>query len=424
MRIVYLSADYGIPILGNKGGSVHVREMTRAFHELGHEVIAITPRAGRPGENRLFVKLIEVEVPALAGEILREVGARDGGEGKCQVREIRSLLTNRPIQERIEAIHRTLGVDLIYERHSLWNFSGMAAAEALGIPFLLEVNAPLSVEQERYRRLHMKSMARGIEEVLFRRADAVIAVSEGVRRYVEEKGVDPGRIHTVPNSVDTDLFDPAACVDGAVIRERRGLPAGDFIVGFLGTMKEWHGLRVLLGAMKEVWARGPGAHLLIVGNGPMRGWLEERIREDRLEGKITITGEVPHYEIPSYLAAMDVAVAPYTETPGFYFSPLKIFEYLAMGRPVIVSGIGQIREIVEDGETGLLARPGDVRDLAEKIGRLRDDPGRRERLGRAARSSILGRTHWKKNAREIISIVEETCGSRRANRAVPVSPIS
>lgn len=426
MRILYLCADQGIPILGNKGGSVHVREMARAFHELGHEVIVLTPHAGFGGRNRLDGELVEVRLGMLEEEVLvraREE-AGDPGTDNGQHKEIRALLRNRHFSDRIKALHEGGEVDFIYERHSLWNFSGLEASRDLNVPFVLEVNAPLAEEQEKYRLLTLKSLARSMEEVLFRGADAIVAVSDGVREYALGKGTLPAKVHVIPNAVDTDLFAPRKSESKETLRREFHLPEGKFLVGFSGSLKNWHGIEVLIDAMRILRSISSDFHLLIVGTGPLRPWVEKAAREEGFGQGITITGEVPHDEIPRWIGTVDIAVAPYLEIPQFYFSPLKLSEYMAMAKPVVASRLGQLEEMIEDGESGILCAPGNSRDLAEKIEFLRSHPAIMRRIGDGARKRVLERGSWKQNAREILRIVEEICTEKRQETVIQGSHIS
>ncbi len=427
MKIVFVSADSGVPILGNKGASVHVRELTRALHGLGNDVNVLTARSGRRGNNNCAAHIREVRLAEPETMMVENLAGICGAGGKHDemVREIRALLLNRTFYEVIESIHQGKPIDCIYERYSLWSFAASSAAKTLGIPYILEVNSPLFVEQERYRHLRLKTVARGIEEVCFRQSDAIVAVSEEVRDYARREGVSSKKIHVVPNAVDPLLFNPATCLEKDEARTRRELPQDSYVVGFLGSLKSWHGIRELVEAMNILWADHPDFHLLLVGNGPLRGWVEELMQEKKLSDRITITGEVPYTEIPSYLACMDVAVAPYGRIPDFYFSPMKIFEYMSMARPIIASGIGQIEEILGDGETGLLTPPGDIPGLAGKILYLRYNPDFGRMMGDEARRFILERNrNWNRNAEEVICIAKEICGVKEREAVVPGSLIS
>jgi glycosyltransferase involved in cell wall biosynthesis len=177
------------------------------------------------------------------------------------------------------------------------------------------------------------------------------------------------------------------------------------VVGFVGSFKAWHGVDFLLEAFK--WLRGedPSYHLLLVGDGPMRAKLEEETRRLGLQEAVTLIGSVPHEEIPRYLALMDVAVAPYPTLHDFYFSPLKLYEYMAGGRAVVASRIGQVAEVITDGFTGLLYEPGNEEALLDCIRRLRADEGLRRELGNNARMACSKNT-WRRNAERVVSWVE------------------
>jgi glycosyltransferase involved in cell wall biosynthesis len=159
-------------------------------------------------------------------------------------------------------------------------------------------------------------------------------------------------------------------------------------------MKPWHGLPALVAAFGEVHRLTPDTRLVIVGNGKAREELESNPAARDLLPYIHLTGAVDSDQIPGLLASMDVAVAPYPDLANFYFSPLKVYEYMAAGRAVVASRIGSITQLIEDGVTGLLSPPGDIDRLAASIMRLKDDPFLRLRLGAAARKMVLENCTW------------------------------
>ncbi|HSF96372.1 MAG TPA: glycosyltransferase family 4 protein, partial [Thermohalobaculum sp.] len=156
-------------------------------------------------------------------------------------------------------------------------------------------------------------------------------------------------------------------------------------------------------AFRLVRARAPEAHLLIVGDGPKRGWAEGFAQGALMDGAVTMTGWVDHDALPGLIARMDVATAPYPPSENSYFSPLKLYEYLAVGRPVVASAIGQTADVIADGVNGLLTPPGDAAALAEALLALRADPARAARLGRAA-AAEGARHSWTRNARAVIDL--------------------
>ena len=220
-----------------------------------------------------------------------------------------------------------------------------------------------------------------------------MAVSESLQSQLRRSRVKPELIHVLPNAVNTRLFHTG--LDGSLVRQRFNLE-GRFVIGFVGTFKRWHGLDLLLSAFRDVRRTDPSSHLLLVGDGPIRPQLEQEVRNAGLTEAVTFAGALAHEDVPHYLAAMDTTIAPYPALDDFYFSPLKLFEYMAAGRAVVASRVGQVAEVVVDGVTGLLFEPGNLADLAGCIRRLRNNAALRKELGRnanAACSERQGRAH-------------------------------
>jgi glycosyltransferase involved in cell wall biosynthesis len=318
-------------------------------------------------------------------------------------------LHNLTFARTAEAAARDLGPDVIYERYSLWGVAGLRLARRRSIPLVLEVNAPLADEQQRYRGLTCPRLARSLERTVWRGADLVVAVSDPLRGHLQAAGVAAGQVRVLPNAADARLFRPE--VDAEPVRRQLHL-AGRFVVGFAGTFKAWHGVDFLLAAFAELHTLDPSTHLLLVGDGPLRPALEHHVQGAGLEEAVTFTGPVAHDEMPAYLAAMDVAVAPYPALADFYFSPLKLFEYMAMGRPVVVSRVTQVAHVVAAGETALQFDPGDRAGLVACLQRLRHDATLCRDLGRKASRLIQGNYTWRHNAARVVRWVEPLVSAR------------
>src|SRR5262249_47923748 len=218
-------------------------------------------------------------------------------------------------------------------------------------------------------------------------AAALLAVSREVARYLERFPDTRGRVRVVPNGVNLQRFPPraaASCQSGH----------SAFTIGFVGSLKPWHGGSVLRDAFARLPRRSAETGLMIVGEGPEQGRLAEDVCRRGLGDAVHFTGWVPPDDLPAMLASMDVAVAPYPDLPHFYFSPLKVYEYMAAGLPVVASRIGQLAQILRHEETGLLCPPGDSLALAAELERLRCDLALRKRLGAAARATALEKHTW------------------------------
>jgi len=230
----------------------------------------------------------------------------------------------------------------------------------------------------------------------------MIAVSESLRDQLHRSGMDPRRIQVLPNAVDPRLFQGDS--SGSALTENLNLD-GHFTVGFVGTFRPWHGVDLLLTTFQDLHRIDPKTRLLLVGDGPLRSRFEGQVRNAGLEKAVTFAGRIAHEEVPKYLAAMDVTVAPYPAVDEFYYSPLKLFEYMAAGRAVVASRVGQVAEILVDGETGLLFEPGNGADLLRCLRQVRTDPTLRHKLGRRASAACSEHT-WNRNAARVVDWVE------------------
>jgi glycosyltransferase involved in cell wall biosynthesis len=417
MNIAYLCSDFGIPIHGNKGASIHVRELSQALTGLGHRVEIIAPRIGGDAPDDFGVAVHELGLGPhdkhLFG-LLRD----DPAGGEPAAKEIRSMLYATGLRHTAMPVLRELRPAAIYERYALLGTAGSALAHELGVPHILEVNAPLSEEQAIHRGSVFAQTARAIEQTVLSSATHVIAVSEPLKRWMAGIGVAPERVTVASNGVAAERFARGA-TGAAEVRRRYGL-TGQPVIGFVGTLKGWHGTAQLIRAMATIAGQREGTdlpHLLIVGDGPERPALESLAREEGIAHLTIFTGTVDHGEMPAHIAAMDIATAPYDERPDHYFSPLKLFEYMASGRAIVAADIGQIGSCIRDGQTGLLYRPGDITSLAERLAYLLDDPASAQALGHAAQRVARERHGWSANARTVIDLIETAVQQRTGHRS-------
>lgn len=370
MRVAYVCADPGVPVFGTKGSSVHVQEIVRAWRKAGATVTVYCTRRGteRPDD--------------LAGLDLVEVTPRsaDGPGRELALEDAAQALTDRILHD---------GCDLVYERYSLFSPALSVVSSVLGIPAVLEVNAPLIEEQARYRELFDLQQAEDTLGRNARAADIVACVSTPVLRWVRNR-VPSAKTLLAPNGVNVERI--AARPGG-----RRH--DGHLTVAFVGTLKPWHGVPELFQAVALANARSASPEhrwaVKIIGDGPVRATLEDLASSLGLEADFT--GAVPPGSVPGLLHECDVAAAPYpAEEPGHddYFSPLKVYEYMAAAMPIVASAVGQIPSILDHGRTGLLVPAGDPAAFATALESLAADPGLRNRVGAQARSEAASRFSW------------------------------
>lgn len=384
MNILYLSADRGIPVRGHKGASVHVRMLSNALVAAGHHVTIITPR---PGPDDGPVPQATLLVAPLLTHCDQQMGEFVEENSKSLYEFCLTELNRRPY-------------DAIYERYSLWSDVGARLSEATGLPLLLEVNAPLRLEAALYREVEDEALAAAIEQRQFHAAAHLLAVSSWLADYAADQGVARERIHVLPNGVDPQQFHPA--VSGGDIHYRHEL-ADKIVVGFVGRPRPWHDLETLLTAVSYLRQTDNRYHLLLVGQMPDE--IEQQLADHGLSDAATVTGPVPHRDVPVYIAAMDIAVSPHRSLEHFYYSPLKLFEYLACGTATIAANAGQQGAIIRPGDTGYLYPPGNSRVLAAYIRKLANDPELRRDMGWRGAEYVLQTHTWAQNAAAVIHLL-------------------
>lgn len=375
MNILYLCADKGIPIRGHKGAAVHVRAMSDAFAHAGHQVTILTPRPG-PADG-----------PSPDAEIIHIPATQEGTDA-----ENGRAYAEKLYQEALAKV-RNGRYHLIYERYSLWSDVGARLTHETRLPLVLEVNAPLLKEASRYRHLTNYQEAARVEAAQFKAAFAISVVSRQLSEYVIRRGADSRAVQVLPNGIDPTAFHPALSRGKA--RDRLGLK-GKFVVGFVGRARPWHDLPTLLQAVGQLHHADPRYHLLLVGQMPDD--LQAHLVQHGLTQAVTITGPVPHQDVPLTMAALDVAVSSHLPLPDFYFSPLKLFEYLACAVPTVAANVGQPAQILRDGETALLYRPGDAASLASCIESLRTNPEQARHMAWKGVEMVLENYTWDQNA--------------------------
>jgi glycosyltransferase involved in cell wall biosynthesis len=416
MKILYLCSDPGIPVLGRKGASIHVRALVGALSRTGHQVVLAAQVLNKsPWEIPATVagNLLQIRPgsnSAATLQALKEFNQTLGVENALPG-EVRRILANKELGDELRRRLERDPPDFIYERASLCGLAGVRLAREFKVPLLLELNAPLADEQSAYRGSELAQLAATAERWALTQADAVLVVSKALHEHVGGLGIDSARVHVVPNGVDAAIFRPGP--PDAALRERWGVRKGP-VLGFVGGLRPWHGIEVLPELLQRLATRHPDAQIVIAGDGPLRRELEAGFVERGLSARALFTGAVPHEEVPGLIRLFDLALAPYPALDhAFYFSPLKLFEYMACGVPVVAARLGQIAEIVTDGGNGLLYSAGDLEALTAACNRLLADSSLRVALGRSAAKSVLTRFTWDHNATRVLEIARQLITLRR-----------
>lgn len=397
LSILYLCADSGIPFRGTKGGSIHMREIVSCFALKNCDVTVIAREASDDlAENAGYSAH---NLPAAKAESIKPFLSDLFGEDRLKS-EFEDFLSNPEIENLLEKVYSQNRFDIVYERYSLFSTAGLRFCRKYKIPHILEVNAPLVSEATNYRRLALSRIAQAVEEYLFANTDHIIAVSSELKEYIMDNH-SHARVTVVPNGVRVDHFSSS--------RYKSDLMGNDkFTIGFLGSLKPWHGVENLIDSFAAMTENRDDCNLLIIGDDRKTdGRLEKRCRDLKIEGKVKFTGAVEYDKIPELLQQADVLAAPYPRMDNFYFSSLKIFEYMAAGKAIVASNIGQISSVLTHEKTALLVHPGDTISLRKALEKLKDNPDLRRRLGERAQIEARTRHTWSQRADKILDVIRK-----------------
>ncbi len=399
--MLYVCSDRGIPFGGTKGASIHVREFLEAIikHDFS-PTVAVARRDGKSDYQPDYPVHMLPNHPDLS--FLDDSHDSD----RQELKEAKDYYRNEDVQKFLEVLYRETKFGLVYERYSLFGTAGCLFAQSRSLPFVLEVNAPLLLEASNYRQLSQMPLARSVEKYLFSNADHILAVSDRLRDYIVDV-VPTARVTVVPYGVSIDNY--ATETDTTHWRQRLAPNSpNDFIIGFCGSVKPWHGVDLLLEAMGGLVEQDKDCTLCIVGSGDKEyeAQLYRLCRQLGLSEQVNFTGALSFEDVPHALKSMDVLVAPYPNLTNFYFSPLKLFEYMAAGKPIIASGIGQITSLLTHEKNALLVTPGDSSALVEAVRRLRSDESLRSELSRNALEEVHSKHSWHKRLEPVVELFD------------------
>jgi glycosyltransferase involved in cell wall biosynthesis len=290
--------------------------------------------------------------------------------------------------------------DLIYERYSLNTLCGIWVSRRFGIPLVLEVNAPLSYEQDTHGKFTFRRLARFTERWICSHSSRTVVVSHIMKHYLQQEGVPAAKMVVMHNGIDADKFHPGICGKG--IREKYHI-TDQTVIGFIGWFRKWHGLEMLLEIMHESQLGPKGVKLLLVGDGPAYADLYQYAQSRDLLSAVIFSGPIQRDEIPAYIAAMDIAIQP--RAPA-YACPMKIFEYLGLGKCIVAPNQPNICEIIQDGVTGFMFQPDDKASLRRTLLLVLENQQLRERTGKRAAQSVYERRFlWQSNAQKTLDLI-------------------
>jgi glycosyltransferase involved in cell wall biosynthesis len=394
LRVVYFNYEWDLR--ESSGAATHIAELGNGLRALGHHVTGVSRRG--------------IPAPATGTKAVARA-ASTGWRARLSPYLHESAAIQRAFRgiSAEEAILRRERPDVVLTRYSLHQFSSLVAARRLGIPLVFELNAPVGYEYRKY--LHHYRLVPGLAEWSEIRtlgaADGMFVVSNPLRTHLIDRGLPPDHIAVVPNGADAERFRPEV-----VDRDMRARFGDRVVVGFVGSFASFHGVDTLRRLITSVAPTRPDVAFLMVGGGKLADELSRECQALGLEDRVHFTGYVPRDRVPELLGAMDVVLAPYQPHDFFYFSPIKLFEYMASGRAVVAASLGQIAEVI-DGTNGLLYDPNDPDALSRQVVRLAEDAELRRALGHAARRAVEASYTWAHNAARVSAALERAVAARR-----------
>ncbi len=400
MKILYVASAVVAP--GSHGGATHVVEVARELTLLGHELHVVCARPNRKEPARLSLPVV--------------------GSGKKiefyrhSWPKFTALATYPQIKKLADQLHP----DVVMERY--YNFAGgaMLYAHRHNIPSILEVNAlmldPLSSTKRKIDRFLLLNRLKWWTEKQCSWADRIVTPLH----TTVPAAISRDKIVELPWGANVELFDPTKIQlhEAEKLRAKLGLPEGARVAAFAGSFRHWHGIHTLIAATKLAIPQDDQLYFLLIGGGPLYEPVNEEIKAAGLEKRVILTGPVPYQQMPLYLSLADCGLAPFDTSKhaplreaGFYWSPLKIFEYMALGLPSIVPDFRPLNEIIRPGEEGMLFKEADPADLSRVLLQLLSpDPAAatlRQQIGQSARARVVEKYSWRSHCLSLDNIVKE-----------------
>ncbi len=376
---------------GDRVEGVHIMGMVNAMRELGHTVEISSPPGCAPERNGT--------VPAGSGSdgVLRrglKYAARRTPPVAFELGEIAYNAYSLGDMERRAGRRKP---DLIYERATSNSIAPTWLARKWGVPIVQEVN--VTADLGRFRPLALGDFARRVERWVARQATVIVTVSREFHRKLQRLGFPADRVCVCQNAIDPARFDPDATdpVPGPA-----NVGPQSVVVGYVGSFLAYHRLGELVEAAAALRREAPALRWLLVGDGVERPAVEALIEQSGLQEVFWMPGRVEHPDVPRFVRAMDIAVLPGCAS---FNSPVKLFEYMAMGAAVVAPATPAIEEVIEHGRTGILFQPGCPDSFTEAVRRLAGDSDLRGRLGCRAREQVLKEHTWRRNAERVLASV-------------------
>ena len=384
MRIFY----YCFIDVSNPSVNAHVAEVIGNLSGMGHDVLLLVPKMG---ESRLNEDMDICHVPIIKFPVLKWI--------TYDILSFFYLLIlsskNRP--------------DVIYFRETE-SLAPLLASKMIHCPLVIEVNGWILDELKMvgYPEWKLRFFA-FCQKHNFRGSTKIIAVSSGIKELIQKQyGIEDSKVVVISNGTDAHTFRP---LDMIMCKRKLGLPVNQDYVGFIGSCYPHHGLEHLIDCAPLVLEEFPTVRFMIAGDGAKRQEWQTKVHQMGLTEHFDFPGMIPLEKAPYYINSFAICVGPwkkrFASKTGFLGSPLKLFDYMACGRPVVVSRIKGVTEIVDGYRTGLTVDVENLKEFAETLIRLLKDERLRDTMGKNGRNVVEREFTWEVTARKIVGLLQE-----------------
>jgi glycosyltransferase involved in cell wall biosynthesis len=401
LNILFIAKN--VTVCERTGDAIHVREVSKELTERGHKVIIL----GRDLQS----------VPKKVYDDYQRAVTNLEADKNIKVVQMNPKMKlsnpqNRDFQtmKHSLAILRNYEIDLIYSRSFNAYVEGILA-KLWDIPLVLEINGMELEEREAMKgktNVMSKAFVSYSSLLFFQKTSHIIAVTEHIKnQLMDEYEVSRNKMSVVPNGVNEKLFKPDP-KQRDLIRKTLGIGLEKRVICFVGAFDPWHGLELLVRSAKHVVEDEPDVVFLMVGDGSMRRTIEKMVKAEGLQSNFIFTGMVPYNRVPSYINASDLCSAPYPKAGAFLidWSPLKLFEYLASGTPVIATDVGNVARVIKASGGGVVVEPDNPRAYARGILDLFKNEKKQKRMGKSGRKYVLKNCTWGRTAERVIEVME------------------
>jgi glycosyltransferase involved in cell wall biosynthesis len=297
-------------------------------------------------------------------------------------------------------------VEFVWEKHDLYTGPGRKLAYDLGVPFISYVHAPVVWEASRWgvKRFLWGRFLENLEAKNLRKADLVAVVSEEVRTKVIKMGVPENKIVISPMAVDVSLFSKkysGSNLDELKLKDK-------FVIGWTGSFRNFHGLDHVIKAFEKVVTKHPHARLVLVGDGAERQNSEELVGDLQIRDKVIFTGRKKFRNIPEYISLFDMAIVSARSAEDFHYSPLKLREYMAAGKPVLAPKAGEITSTFKEGENIKLFDAGDINSIIKGISFFLENLDSRKKISYNGYEFVKNTCTWEEELKKVIKRLGET----------------